>query len=655
MNKYLSDLIEISRFYGGNKDFVISGGGNTSYKNGKNIWVKGSGVSLANITLDGFAVLNRTLLDSMISKKYSEDVIIREAEVKADLTASCLPDVSVRPSVETSLHNLIRYSYVVHTHPTLINALACANDAEIKIMELFREDIMFVPYCNPGYLLFKNTGILLEKWRKKHRSDPQVIFIQNHGIFVSADSIERIRQLYENIINTINRQLKQPLDIKPADIRPDIVKILPALRMLFSEEGIKTAQIRNNSLIQHFIKDARSFKQVIPPFTPDQIVYCKANPLYLEEAEPEAIISECSRKLVEFKQQHGYLPKVAGLKGYGIIAFEDNYKSAETVQDVFEDRIKISFLSHNFGGPHFLEKSSIDFIENWEAENYRRKVARISQKQGRAEYKTVIVTGGAQGFGRGIAADFFTEGANVVIADLLENKGSKITKELDRKSLKNKALFVKTDVTSPDSLDNLVYETVKNFGGFDVFISNAGILHAGGLEEMSLEVFEKVTRINYTAYFLCVKHASQVLILQSKHHPSYFSDIIQINSKSGLKGSKKNFAYAGGKFGGIGLTQSFALELIPYRIKVNSICPGNFFEGPLWSDPETGLFVQYLRAGKVPGAKTIEDVKAHYESQVPAGRGCRVTDVMKAIYYVIEQEYETGQAIPVTGGQLMLK
>jgi sorbitol-6-phosphate 2-dehydrogenase len=132
-------------------------------------------------------------------------------------------------------------------------------------------------------------------------------------------------------------------------------------------------------------------------------------------------------------------------------------------------------------------------------------------------------------------------------------------------------------------------------------------------------------------------------------------DIIQINSKSGLRGSNKNFAYAGGKFGGIGLTESFALELIPYRIKVNSICPGNFFEGPLWSDPQKGLFVQYLRAGKVPGAKSIDDVRAYYEQQVPAGRGCRIEDVMKAIFYAIEQEYETGQAIPVTGGQVMLK
>ncbi len=131
-------------------------------------------------------------------------------------------------------------------------------------------------------------------------------------------------------------------------------------------------------------------------------------------------------------------------------------------------------------------------------------------------------------------------------------------------------------------------------------------------------------------------------------------DILPINSKSGLEGSKRNFAYAGSKFGGIGLTQSFALELVPYNIKVNAVCPGNFFDGPLWSDPERGLFVQYLRAGKVEGAKTIDDVRAFYMSKVPMGRGCVPADVVRAILYLHEQEYETGQALPVSGGQTML-
>ena len=172
---------------------------------------------------------------------------------------------------------------------------------------------------------------------------------------------------------------------------------------------------------------------------------------------------------------------------------------------------------------------------------------------------------------------------------------------------------------------------------------------------MDFTTFNLVTNVNYIGYFLCTKHASKVMSLQNIPSRKYFTDIIQINSKSGLKGSNKNSAYAGSKFGSLGLTQSFALELIDDNIKVNSICPGNFFEGPLWADPKNGLFVQYLRTGKVPGAKTIEDVKSFYELKVPMKRGCTGEDVIKAIYYLIDQKYETGQAIPVTGGQVMLK
>jgi len=301
-----------------------------------------------------------------------------------------------------------------------------------------------------------------------------------------------------------------------------------------------------------------------------------------------------------------------------------------------------------------MSERDISFIDNWEVENYRRQISKSTSSRGRAENKIVVVTGGAQGFGAGIAAHMMSEGANMVIADLNETTGNELANTLNQNKYKGKAVFVKTDVSNPSSVENLITETVRNFGGLDVFISNAGILRAGGLEEMSPETFELMTRVNYNAYFLCAKYASAAMKLQAAYKPGYFTDIIQINSKSGLKGSNKNFAYAGGKFGGIGLTQSFALELMPFGIKVNSICPGNFFEGPLWSDPETGLFVQYLRTGKVPGARTIEDVKARYEKQVPAGRGCRVEDVMKAIYYVMDQEYETGQAVPVTGGQEML-
>ncbi len=268
--------------------------------------------------------------------------------------------------------------------------------------------------------------------------------------------------------------------------------------------------------------------------------------------------------------------------------------------------------------------------------------------------KVVAISGGAMGYGAGIAQQLFNDGANLVLLDINEKAGQAVADELNKSTSPNRAWFVQADVSSLESVENAVYEAVLEFSGLDVMISNAGVLKAGGIDELDPEDFDFVTKVNYKGYFNCVRASVPVMKLQNQYNPSNFCDIIQINSKSGVEGSKKNFAYAGSKFGGIGLTHSFAMDLMPERIKVNAICPGNYFEGPLWSDPEKGLFRQYLEAGKVPGAKTVEDIKRYYESMVPAGRGCRVEDVVKAIKYVIDQEYETGQAIMVTGGQVML-
>ena len=311
-----------------------------------------------------------------------------------------------------------------------------------------------------------------------------------------------------------------------------------------------------------------------------------------------------------------------------------------------------------------LENTGILGIGNsWESANHYidqlLKGSTISVEDdlirgGRVQNKIFIVTGGAQGFGKGIVEELVDEGGYIVIADNNPEKGKKTADEINAEKGKKHVVFVQTDVTKAISVKNMVQTAVTEFGGLDVLISNAGVLKAGSLEEMHEKTFDFVTDVNYKGFFICSKYCIAVMKTQHSFNGNMFMDIIQINSKSGLQGSNKNFAYAGSKFGSIGLTQSFAMELIQYRIKVNAICPGNFFEGPLWADPKNGLFAQYLKTGKVPGAKNIEDVKNFYEGKVPMQRGCLPKDVIKGIFYLIEQEYETGQALPVTGGQIML-
>lgn len=268
---------------------------------------------------------------------------------------------------------------------------------------------------------------------------------------------------------------------------------------------------------------------------------------------------------------------------------------------------------------------------------------------GRLAGKICIVTGAAQGFGKGIAEELHKEGATIVIADMNVPLAEQVAAELGER-----ACAIAVNVADEESVANLVGQTVEKFGGLDLMLSNAGVVRSGPIAQMEKKDFDFVTNVNYTGFFLCAKYAAIIMQAQHEADPEAMFDIVTLNSKSGLEGSNKNFAYAGSKFGGIGLTQSFALELCAYNIKVNAVCPGNFLDGPLWSDPERGLFVQYLQAGKVPGAKTVEDVRRYYEAKVPMNRGCLPLDVARAVMYCVEQKYETGQAIPVTGGQVML-
>jgi len=283
---------------------------------------------------------------------------------------------------------------------------------------------------------------------------------------------------------------------------------------------------------------------------------------------------------------------------------------------------------------------------------------KLRKAHGRAatpvEGRVAVVTGAAQGFGREIAQGLAEAGATVFVADL-NLPGARTTAAAINRIVRGRVIPVRVDVTKEPSVARLMDTIVRRAGGLDLLVSNAGVLQAGSVKTMAAATFRFVTEVNYTGYFLCVKHAARVMALRRRADPSWTGDIIQINSKSGLEGSNRNAAYAGAKFGGIGLTQSFALELLADGIKVNAICPGNYFEGPLWSDPVRGLFVQYLKEDKVPGARTVADVRRFYESKVPMGRGCTGADVVRAILYVVGQSYETGQAIPVTGGQVMLK
>lgn len=647
------EVIEnISHKYGKNPEFVLAGGGNTSFKTEENLYIKGSGTSLATITKDGFVKMSRAKLSEIWTKTYSCDKDTRESEVLADMMASrCVGEESKRPSVETLLHNLFTQPYVLHVHPTKVNGLTCSIRGEMEMRELFSGAI-WIEETEPGYVLASKCRDRINEYESRTNEKANLLFLQNHGIFFAANSEEEMDLLVQSVMSRLDSKIKVSPNL--TEVVPDYEKVKqvsPIIRMLYDSNGQAVVKFTLNKEIERLCESFESFNVLMRPMSPDHIVYCKSTPLFLESIEAEYI----AEQFANFEMAHKYMPKVIFVKNVGMFAIGKNAKDACTVTDVWMDAVKISVYSKNFGGIRPMADEMVSFIENWEVESYRSKVALKSEGEKRFTGKIAIVTGGAKGFGKEIALSLSREGALIVVADKDIINGESTVNEIIKQNGPKSALFVYTDVTDEKSVESMTNSVIAYFGGIDVLINNAGIIKAGSIEETTKHDFEKILNVNYVAYFLCVKSVVPIMKLQRIINPEYVCDIIEINSKSGLCGSDKNFSYSGSKFGGIGLTQSFAIELAPFGIKVNAVCPGNYLDGELWSNPENGLLVQFLLAGKVKGAKTVEDVKKYYEGKVPLGRGCTAQDVAVAVCYAIEQKYETGQAIPVTGGQVMLK
>jgi rhamnose utilization protein RhaD (predicted bifunctional aldolase and dehydrogenase) len=373
----VQELAEISRFYGSNPEYVIAGGGNTSFKDEEYLYIKASGTSLAGAWPGDFVKMDRAALARIWEKNYPAGDEAREAAVLADMMAARVPgEENKRPSVETLLHDILPFAYVVHTHPALVNGITCARNGEAAARELFA--CLWIPSTNPGYILSSIVKNALDTYRAQKGVVPDIIFLQNHGVFAGAGTPGGVKALYDRIMNTIGAKIKRKPDLSGAldsfGNSGDTGKHILAAAAAISGQARWYIKFERNPEIARLTAGKDTFTGVSRAFSPDHIVYAGSDPLFItaDVADSAAGIEAALKKHAE---KTGSLPKIAAVQGLGVFGLGVSEKAAANAAALFNDEVKVSVYAESFGGPLFLSPEQTAFINNWEVERYRSKMA----------------------------------------------------------------------------------------------------------------------------------------------------------------------------------------------------------------------------------------------------------------------------------------
>lgn len=351
----LTTITELSHAFG-TPEYVKAGGGNTSCKTADTLWVKPSGTTLAGLKRETFVAMDRAALSRLYAAATPADSAAREELVKNMMAEAVKPETPGRASVEAPLHDSIAARYVVHTHPAAVNGLTCAVGGRAAAARLF-PDALWVPYVDPGYTLCMVVRKAVQRYAAEHGAEPSLLFLENHGVFVSGDTEDDIKAIYARVMGTL-KQAYASLDVSE-EVR---VGVAPS-----GEQVARWRQILSEGLGADASGVAASglFEVGHGPISPDHIVYAKSYPF-------EGVLT--ADNLRAFKEARGYAPRMV-VTDQAVLCVGASEKAARLALELALDGAKVQGLAKAFGGVQYLGDVARGFIENWEVESYRAKQA----------------------------------------------------------------------------------------------------------------------------------------------------------------------------------------------------------------------------------------------------------------------------------------
>ncbi len=640
----LRDLIQISHAVGDNADYVQVGGGNTSVKSpdGRTMAIKASGTALALMSeSDGWVELDISALLSIFDRTDLATMPTneREAQVVAHLASAAVGGHG-RPSVESALHAMLR-PVVIHTHPVAANALNCGPglDALAVITKAGELPPLWIPYTDPGWRLATVVKSAADAYRAQHGAIPAVIFMENHGLLVSAPDAQNCVALHNDWVARCQEHfslkaagLHEPPQVDSATLR----KAMVSLRHIWREvRGVPPfARLSENPELASIVSSNAAEILAAGSLSPDHIVYTGARAVLAESIEelPARLKPALAEKAP---------PRLVLIRNTGAFLVADDPAKLDAAEALAIAAAKIVRLGEGRGGVHNLSPSSADFIINWEAEHYRARLTGSTAAP--LAGKVAVVTGAASGLGLGIAQGLVEAGAAVAFCDL-DDSGAQAgaCASVDPR----RTLPVHMDVTDEGGVQTAFDGILRHWGRIDVAICAAGIAPAYDLVDTPVDKWRLALEINLTGYFLVAREAARVMTAQGDG-----GSMVMLSSKTGLDASKSNSAYNATKAGEIHLMRGWALELGAQGIRVNAVAPGNVFEGSKIWNPE------YMKvAARKKGIKP-EEVIPYYNSLTALKREIKRADVASAVVFLCSDQARciTGQTLVVDSGQVMVR
>ncbi len=350
----LQAIIELSHEFG-TSEYIHGGGGNTSVKDTETLWIKPSGTTLTELTPESLVAIDRRRLGALYRLTPPADPSAREAIVKEMMMAAVCPGGSSRPSVEAPLHDSLTETFVVHTHPALVNGMTCSKGGAGACKSLF-PDALWIDYVDPGYVLCIRVREEIAAYRDQNGHQPEAVFMENHGVLVAGRTPEGIRKTYADIMERLrekyrNADISTELDIAPAPT-PETTKAISnrLVELLGAEEA-------------GYLSPSGSFAVMQGPLSPDHILYARAYPLMGEPSD---------QTVSEFRSEHGYTPRIVVCKA-GVFGLGSGRKAADLAMEFARDGALVEQLAGAFGGVQYMSDRARNFIENWEVEAYRAK------------------------------------------------------------------------------------------------------------------------------------------------------------------------------------------------------------------------------------------------------------------------------------------